>query len=93
MTRNVIKGEHGEDADGRGQGLEDGLVSCRETQSRAEAGVTGLAPQASGNGLAVPAAHETDGGTGGSRGLQGHKTDPRSHGWSLERVRIIPPTG
>lgn len=23
MTRNVIKGEHGEDADGRGQGLED----------------------------------------------------------------------
>ena len=45
------------------------------------------------NGLAVPTAHETDGGTGGSWGLQGHKTDPRSHGWSLEWVRIIPPMG
>lgn len=53
MTRNVIKGEHGEDADGRGRAWRTfgfmwrAMGSYRETQSRAEAGATGLAPQAS----------------------------------------------
>lgn len=54
MTGTVITGQHGEDAVGGGQGLEDSLVSCGgqwgatgRLKSRAEAGVAGLAPQAS----------------------------------------------
>lgn len=54
MTGTVIKWEHGEDAGGRWVGpggqfgfMERAMGSHRQVESRAKAGITGLAPQTS----------------------------------------------
>lgn len=88
MTGTVITGQHGEDAGRRwaGPGGQSGFMwrakgSYRETQTELRQELQGWHLRLARNGQIVPTTHETDGGTGGSWGLQGHKTDPRSHGW------------